>query len=322
MKLLWSVAVLAGLLVFAGAPATGSQQAVNDTRPNRFEGLDRNRDGVITRSEWRGNDRSFRNHDWNGDGVLSGDEVDPAGQRNGRSEQFDETDWSEARFLELDRNNDGRIGPREWPGALEAFDRIDRDRDRFISLREFLGYDSDDPPAGRIAIDGNRDGRISRSEWRGDQQEFAWLDRNGNGYLEGRELNEVERSRPDDEFAGLDVNGDGLISRDEWPNTWSAFDGLDRNGDDVLTRAEYARGNGRVDNRDSRAYRAGYQRGIEEGRQAGREDRARNNWDLDGQRELERADSGYQPSFGPLSDYQSGYREGFRLGYGEGFGRR
>ena len=27
------------------------------------------------RSEWRGNDRSFANHDWNGDGQLSGNEV-------------------------------------------------------------------------------------------------------------------------------------------------------------------------------------------------------------------------------------------------------
>src|SRR5213595_2410467 len=41
----------------------------------RFQGLDRNHDGVITRAEWRGNDRSFQNEDWNGDGVLSGEEV-------------------------------------------------------------------------------------------------------------------------------------------------------------------------------------------------------------------------------------------------------
>ena len=33
----------------------------------RFQGMDTNGDGVITRSEWRGNDNSFRNQDWNGD---------------------------------------------------------------------------------------------------------------------------------------------------------------------------------------------------------------------------------------------------------------
>jgi hypothetical protein len=35
----------------------------------RFSGLDRNKDGRITRNEWRGNDQSFANEDWNGDGV-------------------------------------------------------------------------------------------------------------------------------------------------------------------------------------------------------------------------------------------------------------
>jgi hypothetical protein len=39
----------------------------------RFEGMDTNRDGVISRTEWRGNDRAFANQDWNGDGQLSGD---------------------------------------------------------------------------------------------------------------------------------------------------------------------------------------------------------------------------------------------------------
>ena len=53
---------------------------------------------------------------------------------------------------------------------------------------------------------------------------------------------------------------------------------------------------------------------------AGREDFVRNQgWDLEGQRELEQADSGYTPQVGTLSDYQAGYREGFRNAYREGF---
>jgi len=43
--------------------------------PPRFRGLDLDRNGMITRDEWRGNDVSFRAHDWNHDGVLSGNEV-------------------------------------------------------------------------------------------------------------------------------------------------------------------------------------------------------------------------------------------------------
>ena len=73
----------------------------------------------------------------------------------------------------------------------------------------------------------------------------------------------------------------------------------------------------------SAAYRAGYERGMAEGRTAGGEDRTRNQgWDLDGQRELEQADSGYREALGARADYQAGYRAAFRIGYGEGFGPR
>ena len=41
----------------------------------RFQEMDRNNDRVITRAEWRGSAQSFKVHDWNGDGKLSGDEV-------------------------------------------------------------------------------------------------------------------------------------------------------------------------------------------------------------------------------------------------------
>jgi len=58
---------VAGLMALA-APAIAAAQG-------RFHGLDRNRDGVITRAEWRGNDTSFRQHDDNRDGVISGAEV-------------------------------------------------------------------------------------------------------------------------------------------------------------------------------------------------------------------------------------------------------
>ena len=41
---------------------------------NRYQGMDRNRDGYITRYEWRGNSRSFSQHDRNGDGVITANE--------------------------------------------------------------------------------------------------------------------------------------------------------------------------------------------------------------------------------------------------------
>ena len=61
-----------------GAVGASAEQGQDQ---ERFRGMDRNRDGVITRAEWRGSAQSFRNHDWNGDGRLSGDEIRPGAQR-------------------------------------------------------------------------------------------------------------------------------------------------------------------------------------------------------------------------------------------------
>lgn len=71
-------------LLFVGlclsvAPIVGAQDGGRGNGGMRFQSMDSNGDGVISREEWRGNDRSFRNHDWNGDGKLSGDEV-PSGR--------------------------------------------------------------------------------------------------------------------------------------------------------------------------------------------------------------------------------------------------
>ena len=70
-----SIALTAGLClaVVAGAEAQGRGNRGNAAI--RFQAMDANGDGVITRQEWRGNDRSFRNHDRNRDGVISGSEM-------------------------------------------------------------------------------------------------------------------------------------------------------------------------------------------------------------------------------------------------------
>ncbi len=120
-------------------------------------------------------------------------------------------------------------------------------------------------------------------------------------------------------LAALDRDGDGSISRDEWRD---AFDWLDANHDGRLSATELREAaQPRAVAPGSPAYAAGYDRGRQEGIQAGREDKPRG-WDLEGQRELETADSGWEPKFGNRAEYQGGYRAGFRRGYAEGFGPR
>jgi hypothetical protein len=102
----------------------GDQARVTNTR---FRGMDRNGNGIIERSEWRGNARSFQNQDWNNDGVLSGREVRANAvrvrNRNSRAEA-------------LDRNRDGVIERGEWMGTRNEFNRLDRDHDGRITNAE------------------------------------------------------------------------------------------------------------------------------------------------------------------------------------------
>lgn len=222
-----------------GAAKNAERQDQNENRTDdrqmRFRAMDTDNDGVITRDEWRGNAESFRQHDTNGDGVLSGGEVWVPAGRMPETQDRSRREERAARFNRLDTNADGRISLREWSGTRAMFDRMDRNRNQFISRDEFM---------------------------------------------------EVAIERP----AG--TAGSQPADRDSQVQT--------------------------------RAYQAGYQKGLEEGRQAGREDKTINGgkWDLEGQRELEQADSGYRNELGVRADYQAGYRAGFRLGYREGFGPR
>jgi hypothetical protein len=202
------------------------------------------------------------------------------------------------------------------------------------------------------AMDVNGDRVITREEWRGNIQAFNRRDLNRDGQLSGNEIwpadGAVDSANPTDwrenaerdnvleqVYRRADRNQDGIISRDEWTSDPTTFSRVDANSDGVITRPEYL-GNGwsaesalagpatpAEARRDSPGYQSGYDRGLADGRQAGKEDKQyRNQWDLEGQRELEQADAGYTAALGARANYQAGYRAGFRAGYRQGFGPR
>lgn len=316
----WLILAICAALASPAAPQGGQ------TIAKRFAAMDRNGDGVITLDEWRGNERSFRNHDWNDDGRLSGDEVRPGAARPSRwddrsipdsIEQGD--DYTPERFRALDHDADGRLARGEWHGRSEFFTRLDRNRDGFLTVAEYTGEDID--AEDRFSdLDANDDGRLTRDEWHGGAGVFDALDGNRDGVLTRAEALGSEGGAGD-AFRNVDANGDGAIGRNEWHWNAAAFDRLDANRDGRISRAEFERAPSADLTRESPAYRAGYERGRQEGIQAGKEDKPRG-WDLEGQRELETADSGWEPRLGNRAEYQAGYRAGFRRGYPEGFGPR
>ncbi|HEX6322637.1 MAG TPA: hypothetical protein VFZ36_02840 [Vicinamibacterales bacterium] len=311
----------------------GQGQGRGNQAQIRFQAMDTNGDRIIQRSEWRGSARSFEVHDWNGDGVLSGVEVRigarrpaRAGQQRAEPRDLDSPwyeqrvdDWTPEHYRSLDRNNDGRVTAAEWFYDRETFRRIDHNNDNWISEAEFLGDQEVDDDAEDLFeyLDDNGDGRVSVAEWHGTRARFNALDRNNDGVLTRAEAMGTEA--PADLFSAIDANNDRIIARNEWRWSTASFDIRDTNRDGRLSRDEFI---GLTPNRTS-AYQAGYNRGLAEGRVAGREDRVRNQgWDLEGQRELEQADSGYRANIGPRAEYQAGYREGFRRGYREGWDQR
>lgn len=239
-----------GGLRYCASERTTRTPAASQADEMRFHEMDRNNDGVIARNEWRGSAQSFRVHDWNGDGLLSGDEVRAgAGRRESSLEDRDFDPavedrvpaWSEAGFSNIDRNRDGRITSNEWYYDIQAFRRADRNRDGTLSRAEFLATGVDDDRDDRFEyLDVNANGRIERNEWHGSRDGFDILDRNNDNVLNRAEAGGDARGGTWDRFATLDVNRNGGISLDEWHWSRRSFDERDVNRDGVLTRREFS----------------------------------------------------------------------------------
>ena len=242
--------VAATAFATTGLDAQGNGRGQNRQAQIRFSGMDQNHDGMIQRDEWQGSNRAFSIQDWNGDGVLSGQEVRVGAQRDTSWEEADHQparaernlSWTASAFSSLDHNRDGRLTTNEWHYDLETFRRVDRNRKNAISRDEFLGTNQDD---GRDInfddLDTNNNGRVERDEWYFSPAAFTAMDRNRDGTLSRFEVVGGQNTNGDvyDQFASLDYDRNGTIARNEWH--WSAASftqrDLDRNG--VLSQREF-----------------------------------------------------------------------------------
>lgn len=78
----------------------GQRQGQGRAMNARLQAMDRNRDGRITRSEWRGNAQAFSRRDRNGDGVLAGRELRARNKnaRRNRNRNGDDTRVDSLRY--------------------------------------------------------------------------------------------------------------------------------------------------------------------------------------------------------------------------------
>jgi hypothetical protein len=229
---------------------SNSSAANNPASRMRFRNMDRNGNGAIEREEWNGSRGSFDVHDWNGDNVLSGTEVQPGARRAARRAEENDFDpagpatWTDEAFRQIDRNNDGRVTSSEWYYNAEYFRRADRNRDGALTSGEFTSTSMDDDRDDRFDnLDINRNDRVEKSEWHGSLDAFEWLDRNRDNVLSRAEVVGGD-SNQFDSFASLDINRNGTLTPDEWKWTTRSFNRYDTNGDGSLTRREFTAGGG------------------------------------------------------------------------------
>jgi len=176
-----------GGLVYCGNGGTQSSVVGTTGTTMLYADMDRNHDGVIARSEWRGNPNAFRMRDWNGDGVLSGDEVRPDAVPPANSAEYRDYRMPVSdRFNYLDVNNNGSIERNEWDGSLDAFYRLDRNDDGRLSRAE-MGALPNTPTFA--SMDTNGDRRISLAEWPYSHRSFDQQDADGDGLITPEEFN-------------------------------------------------------------------------------------------------------------------------------------
>ena len=182
----WGVPGSGGLVYCGNSNQTASNSVNNGNNGQmRFRDLDRNRNGQIEKGEWRGSPRSFTLHDWNNDGVLSGDEVRTgAVPPSGSLEADDYNMSSNDRFSYLDVNNNGYVDRNEWDGSLDTFYQLDRNNDNQLTRAEL----NRGRRANFASLDANGDNRISLSEWQWSHRSFDQMDTNRDGVIERNEF--------------------------------------------------------------------------------------------------------------------------------------
>ncbi len=227
----------------------------------RFEMMDKNKDGKITLEEvpepFR--DRMKGVFDRLGKTELTMEEYGRALGGPGGGTGMPEPG---ALFARFDKNNDGKITKDEVPDEFkdrmsQAFERLGKDeitREQFTGMLRLLGPSTGMPPGqpprdggdGRRMmptlvrlLDADNDGRLSKAELAKAADKFAELDENGDGQLDPREL---MGPPPGGMFGGVgnpDMRRPGSGARPSGNDGAGPFFAqLDRNGDGKLSKDE------------------------------------------------------------------------------------
>ena len=241
-----------------------------------FERFDRNKDGFIDEKDRpaggpadAGTGRERKGGPGKKDGARDGATPEQRQER------------AKAHFTSLDKNGDGKLTADEAPNP-KFVEMGDADKDGGVSLEEFMaladkrmrgrpggdgapgkdapGKDGDERRGGRFSggmlrrWDADKDGKVSREEFPGQDGLFERLDADKDGFLTEADLKAARPKREDKPDAKSDAptttpgggtiieqqdkDGDGKLNRSEFQGSSSSWRLLDRNGDGWITPDE------------------------------------------------------------------------------------
>jgi Ca2+-binding EF-hand superfamily protein len=153
---------------------------------------------------------------------------------------------------DVDHDRDGKVSEKEFQLPPMLWRLLDRDRSGFVTEDEIRarrperGLELRSVEEALERMDRDRDGSVSREEWRGPAPIFDRWDSDKDGVLSSAELKTgIERAKaagiiaePADFLRRYDANQDGKVTLEEFGGPADAFRRADTNGDGVVTAAD------------------------------------------------------------------------------------
>lgn len=181
-------AVLALAVAAWTLPALAEEKDPQTRVDEWFAKYDKDSDGRLTVTEFRMGKTFFNSLDIDGDGILTREETLKA--LTGAAEATELSPWS------MDADGDGYVTRREWTGDQAGFDKHDHDNDGVISKIDGEIAADRTRARGRLAsFDKDKDGKLSRDEWPGDDASFRGHDTDRDGWLTESELGDRNRRK-------------------------------------------------------------------------------------------------------------------------------